>query len=783
MSINFEAFAASLLPDAERHVSAWLPGGKRRGREYVIGNLRGDHGDSLCINLETGRWADFAAGDKGGDLLSLYAAIRGIKQLEAARELGADGDAPPPRVNGHHHPAEPAREPVTIDAPPERPPADATFTGRHRRHGEPVATYRYADAEGALFYVCRYEPEEGRKQFSPWRWLGGQWQAKAYPKPRPLYGLDLLQAAKPTKRVMLVEGEKAADALRPVLRTHVVMTWAGGAKAYDTADWAPLVGRNVDFWPDADQPGREAMAAISGRLLAAHDSSELRIIVPEGQPEGWDAADAMALGWTAEQLAAWIVREDRRYLITLQRSAPATVDNAQDAAAPSPHSLPEPAPTTPVEGTVTTSPKLPATDARGERSLWQSMGLEVNVGNGTPPPNEDTVLRAVTFALRDRFWFDTFLQRGMTDWNEPVPRPIQDADFTRLTVWLQRDVRLHKMTLARVKAGLELHLFSNQRNSAQDWLQGLRWDQVARLDFVLERGFGCEPNEYHQAVSRNFLMGMVARILKPGCQVDYMPVFEGNQGARKSTALRVIGGDWFTEATERIDSKDFLQNMKGKLLIEIGELDSMNKAEVTKVKQVITNRVDTYRSSYGRMAGDYPRQCVFAGTTNRDDWVKDDTGARRFWRVLVREIDLVWLTQNREQIFAEAVARYQAGEPYWLVPEAEARRLTDDARARDAWTDPVIRYASRSEHVKAEDIMLHGIDLPVRDHSNAALERIRSILRLNGWRSATVRDGGRVTRAWKRPLPETVGEKTPAEDVPAAGESFASVSELGGETF
>lgn len=783
MSINFEAFAASLLPDAERHVSAWLPGGKRRGREYVIGNLRGDPGDSLCINLETGRWADFAAGDKGGDLLSLYAAIRGIKQLEAARELGADGDAPPPRVNGHHHPAEPAREPVTIDAPPERPPADATFTGRHRRHGEPVATYRYADAEGALFYVCRYEPEEGRKQFAPWRWLGGQWQAKAYPKPRPLYGLDLLQAAKPTKRVMLVEGEKAADALRPVLRTHVVMTWAGGAKAYDTADWAPLVGRNVDFWPDADQPGREAMAAISGRLLAAHDSSELRIIVPEGQPEGWDAADAMALGWTAEQLAAWIVREDRRYLITLQRSAPATVDNAQDAAAPSPHSLPEPAPTTPVEGTVTTSPKLPATDARGERSLWQSMGLEVNVGNGTPPPNEDTVLRAVTFALRDRFWFDTFLQRAMTDWNEPTPRPIHDADYARLTVWLQRDVRLHKMTLPKVRAGLELHLYSNQRNTAQDWMRYLRWDRVARLDFMLERGFGCAPSEYHQAVSRNFLMGMVARVLRPGCQVDCMPVLEGGQGRGKSSALRILGGPWFTEATDSILTKDFLQNLHGKMLVEIAELHAFKKAEQDRIKGIITNRVDTYRASYGRTAGDYPRQCVFAGTTNRDDWVMDDTGARRFWRVLTGDIDLAWLTQHRDQLFSEAVARLEAGEPYWTVPEQAARRLAEGARPHSAWTDPVLAYATRFDRVRPEDIMTHGLNLKITEQTRDAMNTVRSILRIAGWTSVNTWVGGKCVKQWKRPLPDIAGEKTPAEDVPAAGESFASVSEMAGDTF
>ena len=763
MSINFAAFAASLLPDAERLVASWLPNGKRRGHEWMVGSLNGEAGDSLSINLRTGKWADFAGKDKGGDLLSLYAAVRGLSQLEAARELGAEDDRPQPA---------PERKPAVIEPPGERPPPDTTFHGKHYRWGDPVSTYCYADRDGPIFYVCRYEPEGERKQFSPWRWLNGKWEAKAFSKPRPLYGLDRLQAAKPTKRVMLVEGEKAADALRPILKTHVVMTWAGGAKAFDTADFTPLADRNVDLWPDQDLPGREAMATIGARLNLG--AGEIRIVNPEGKPEGWHAADAMAEGWNLEQLAAWIQREGGRYLVTLPKSPQsAPEERARPPVPPSPASTPARAAAT------------PGTDARGERSMWMAMGLETNVGNGTPPPNEDTVLRAIQHSLRDRFWYDTFLQRAMTDWEEPTPRPVHDADYAKLTVWMQRDLRLFKMTRPKVTSGLELHLFTNQRNSAQEWMRGLVWDRQARLDFMLERGFGCDPSEYHQAVSRNFMMGMVARVLRPGCQVDSMPVFEGGQGRGKSSALRILGGAWFTEATDSILTKDFLQNLHGKMLVEIAELHAFKKAEQDRIKGIITNRVDTYRASYGRTAGDYPRQCVFAGTTNRDDWVMDDTGARRFWRVLTGSIDLVWLSQHREQLFAEAVYRLEASEPYWHVPEQEARRIVEGARNGDPWTDAVLRYASRYSEVRPEDILTHGLEKKLADQSKADMAAIRSILRVAGWVSVNSWVDGTCKKVWRKPRtappekPERGQEKAadPYEPGANANESVSEFTE------
>ena len=171
--------------------------------------------------------------------------------------------------------------------------------------------------------------------------------------------------------------------------------------------------------------------------------------------------------------------------------------------------------------------------------------------------------------------------------------------------------------------------FRNRRNCVRDWLESLKWDQVPRIEHFFENHFGADP----RAASANFWISLVARVCRPGCQVDNMVVLEGPQGIRKSSALRVIGGEWFTEQHESATGKGFFEVLQGKLLVEVSEMDSFSRAEVTKVKQIITCTNDRFRESYGRHAKDHPRQCIFVGTTNRDDWNTDVTGARRFWPI------------------------------------------------------------------------------------------------------------------------------------------------------
>ena len=293
---------------AEQLLSSWLPGGKRDGHEWVCGNLRGDPGRSLSINMTTGQWSDFsdATNDlQGGDLTSLYAKIKGIGNVEAARALVSE--------LGLASATRPASRPMVETAKVKRPigtppPAAAGPMFTKGGWGEPSGVWAYRDTDGAIIgYVSRYEPKrEGeRKQYLPWTWSNedAAWRNWQFNDPRPTYGLELLKA-RPTSPIMLAEGEKTADAGRRIAGAHyIVASWQGGAKADGKVDWTPYAGRTVLLWPDADEPGVSCMQRIAVRLTMLGCS--VKIIDTAGQPEGWDLADAERSGWDWAALRDW----------------------------------------------------------------------------------------------------------------------------------------------------------------------------------------------------------------------------------------------------------------------------------------------------------------------------------------------------------------------------------------------------------------------------------------------------------------------------------------------
>jgi uncharacterized protein (DUF927 family) len=298
-------------------VSRWAPDGKREGHEWVCLNPR--RGDtrlgSFRVNLRTGSWADFATDDaRGGDLVAWVAFVEGCGQLEAADKLAAflgldRPDAPPP-PRPKAAPAAPAGEwvrPVPADAP--APPK------AHSRHGAPSASWIYRDRDGGeLFRVLRFDRPDGGKEVLPLhlRREGGAlaWRWAAPPEPRPLYGLDRL-ADRPGALVLVTEGEKAADAGARLLPEFVPVTSPGGSKAADKADWAPLKGRTVVVWPDADKPG-EGYARAVARLALAAGARSVAVLKLEALarlrggelPTGFDAADAEAACMDSQALAA-----------------------------------------------------------------------------------------------------------------------------------------------------------------------------------------------------------------------------------------------------------------------------------------------------------------------------------------------------------------------------------------------------------------------------------------------------------------------------------------------
>jgi putative DNA primase/helicase len=283
MKLDFNALAQRLLVSSETLVPQWLPGGRRRGHEWVCGDLSGGEGASLSVNLLSGRWADFATSDRGGDLVDLYAAIHELTLGEAYRELDDGSTAEPPA-----RPAKPTKPARTVVTPVPEAAADCECI--HPSYGAPSARWTYWDGNGeVLGYVARYDPAGQRKQIVPWTWDGDRWGMGQWPVPRPLYRLQELEA-RSADPVLIVEGEKAADAAAAISGPYVVTTWPGGGQAVSRADWRNVHGRKILLWPDADDAGIATMQRLAAML--AERCPEVKIIDPAGMPDGWDAADS-----------------------------------------------------------------------------------------------------------------------------------------------------------------------------------------------------------------------------------------------------------------------------------------------------------------------------------------------------------------------------------------------------------------------------------------------------------------------------------------------------------
>jgi len=309
--INFQAINNAALNDAVNVLSHYLPDGKISGREYkALNPTRGDNKEgSFSVNTHNGRWSDFATGDKGGDLVGLVAYLNGVKQGAAAEELSQFLGATPTQP----HKKKPSEWLPSMPVPSDAPAAYE----RHTQFGKPSGRWIYRDAGGAvLFHMCRFDVA-GKKRYAPLSYghYGTEslhWSWKGLPVPRPLYGLDQL-AAKPEAKVVICEGEKAADAANALLSDWVAVTPPNGAQSPDKANWSPLHGRDVMIWPDNDAAGQKFAGQVKELAIKAGVKSVTLLVVPlDFEPNGealkpvvaggqcankWDAADAKAEGW------------------------------------------------------------------------------------------------------------------------------------------------------------------------------------------------------------------------------------------------------------------------------------------------------------------------------------------------------------------------------------------------------------------------------------------------------------------------------------------------------
>jgi predicted P-loop ATPase len=320
-------------------------------------------------------------------------------------------------------------------------------------------------------------------------------------------------------------------------------------------------------------------------------------------------------------------------------------------------------------------------------------------------------------------------------------RSIADEDITVLTEFLQK-AGIRRIARDTVRDAVNVRARERSYHPIGEWLDGLVWDGQKRTNVWMTTRLGAELNSYTQAIGQMFLISLVARIFEPGCKVDYMPVLEGPQGAMKSSACAILGGEFFSDNLPEIgEGKDVSQHLRGKWLIEIGEMHAMSRVESAHLKAFITRQVERYRPSYGRMEVTEPRQCVFVGTTNKEAYLRDETGGRRFWPVKVGKIDTDGLASDRDQLFAEAVHLYRNGEPWWPDRDFERAHIAPQQDARyetDAWQDMIETYLARQTQVTVGQVAREALFIETAKIGTADQRRISAIMERLNWKRQPV---------------------------------------------
>lgn len=295
-----------------------------------------------------------------------------------------------------------------------------------------------------------------------------------------------------------------------------------------------------------------------------------------------------------------------------------------------------------------------------------------------------------------------------------------DEDYTRLQCWLEMEYgsSLSKDNLA------EICLMVARRNSyhpIRDALDSARWDGTPRLDTWLQTYLGAEGNEHYlRLVGVKWLISAVARVFEPGCKADHVLILEGRQGLGKSTALRMLGTldgvSWFSDTPIDLQNKDAYISLAGKWIIELAELDSIIRSEDSTAKAFFTSSTDRFRPPYMRKTRDFPRQCVFAGSVNGDDYLRDATGGRRYWPVPCREIDHARLKHDAMQLWAEALHRYREGEAWHPETPEEINLCLHEQSQRiqqDPWHPLVLQHLEGSTGFYAtHQILKDAIGMP-----------------------------------------------------------------------
>lgn len=781
--LDFEAVNQALDPATV--VPMWLPGGHKRGAEYVVANpTRNDRNPgSFTINLVRGVWKDYATGDGGSDLVSLYAYLfHHDDQGEAAKELAQNhgvkiGD---PATRQAAHEAANVRSIEEAKPEPVLPvPEHASEPHfKHPRWGQARTVWTYTDRQGrVLLFVCRFDPEGERKQIVPLSWCkhpnGTErwtWRGITGTKKRPLLNQHIL-AADPEADAIVVEGEKTADAAQRLFgESAIVTTWLGGVETADRVNINALAGRRVVLWPDFDalrerlskeeeaagvdpaskpllpihqQPGVRAMMALAQALKGV--AREVVMVGYRIDPErhGWDLADAEEEGWTTERVAAYMAKNaGDPWHIASQRAA-TTEAPATTAAAV--HAATGPAaPAAPAGGK--TPPAAPPAPANDNTPPAVPLDASVNpfgfphMGDKGQPLNtvENLAYLLDQYGITARY----NIIRKNVEVNIPGRNYSADnranASLAELTSMCARNRMPQSMLADYVKLIADANAF----NPVADWITSKPWDGVSRLQQLCDTVKAKSDQALKDALMRRWLLSVVAALFMPhGFESHGALVFTGPQGTGKTTWFRRLMpselGAVLTGAMVDPAQKDTITNAIGHCIVELGELDAtFRKADIARLKAFITQPIDKLRRPYDRIESEYQRRTVFCASVNDDRYLVDDTGNRRWWTVPVVSINYLH-DIDMQQLWAEVLELHRQGEQHWLTAdENEALgKLNEEHENVDPVEEMILAAfdwealppAGFKPMTASDVLMLIGFDKPNKaqaTHASKVLKRL-----------------------------------------------------------
>lgn len=347
---------------------------------------------------------------------------------------------------------------------------------------------------------------------------------------------------------------------------------------------------------------------------------------------------------------------------------------------------------------------------------------------------------------------------GLLRGDDIRPRPLQDFDVEKCQMWMQGHGGMLTVSKDTIFAAIRQTSKFFEYHPIKDYFDTIKWDGTPRLDELLIKYCGAEDIPYSRKIARLFMIGMVRRMWEPGCKMDYMLVLEGTQGIGKSTLAKVLAGEeFFGEAHFKdLDSSDTSTFIKNKWVVEFGEMHALRKSEVNELKMWLTKQVEDYRPKYGRENVTEARQCVFIGTSNSSEYLNDSSGARRFWPVACKFVNLELLHRDRDQIIAEAIEAMHAGETNFPERVFEKEHFESQQALRrisDPWTGFLEPLTYKYKFIGL-DLACQVLRLERSKVDRLAFERIRDCMARLGWEPHRTK----TARGWRKKKTEAEKE-------------------------